>query len=101
MIESTKSEILIEDPMAEMFLDRLLDLADLKSKIDSDVIPFAYWDEISIMPHGETHWSGSSKGLIYGINHAIFDAWETLHGLNYGMEADAIVNFRKDHNGQA
>ncbi len=91
MIENEKiTEI---DPMAQLFINRLIDLCDLKDKISQESLPFAYWNEIRIESRlGE-------PGLEYGIDHALFDAWETLHELGFSMEANAILNFKKGPSG--
>lgn len=79
------------DPMAEMFITRLIDLTNLRSRIDGDLLPVAYWNEIPISPQ-----KFEQKGnLRWGVLKGISDAYSTLVDEGYEMEARAILSFQE------
>jgi hypothetical protein len=86
--EEEKPDIRIE-PMAGMFLHRLMDLVDLRFKIDSGELPIAYFGEIPIAPNAP------KQGLRWGVLKGINDAYQTLTDTGYEMEARAIVSFQE------
>jgi hypothetical protein len=88
MLEQEKPEIKI-DPMAGLFIHRLMDLVDLRSKIDGGELPIAYFGEIPIAP------TEPKQGLRWGVLKGINDAYQTLVETGYAMEARAIVSFQE------
>lgn len=82
-------------PMAGLFLHRLMDLMDLRTKIDHDQLPFAYFNEIPILPQN------TRKGnLRWGVLKGIEDAYITLVDEGYEMEARAVLAFQERQNGR-
>jgi hypothetical protein len=86
--EYEKPDLQVE-PMAGLFLQRLMDLSELRSQIDRGELPIAYYNEIPITP------TEPKQGLRWGVLKGINDAYQTLTETGYEMEARAIISFQE------
>lgn len=95
MIEGDQEKSIVHpDPMAGLFLNRLMDLTNLRAKIDNGSLPIAYFGEIPIEVTNYPR-----RGLRWGVLKGISDAYQTLTDSGYENEAKAIVSFQERRDG--
>ena len=85
-------EIIILNPVASMFFNRLIEQTQLLTKIDSPNFPCRYYGEIPIYPD-----HNQRKGhLRWGVLRAIEDSFDTLTDLGFGLEAKAVLEIQNN-----